>query len=265
VKNALQGAHVLVTRPAHQAENLCALIEKLGGTAIRFPTMQIIGLDGHSDSKLDNTSFATQPLNLLSHSQWLIFTSANAVNFALKANGGKIAQFESAKIAAIGKTTASALQSAGLHVDVLPLSGFDSEALLAIPQMQAVNGLKILIVKGQGGREELANVLRQRGADVNYWDVYQRVIPQVDCSELINLLDQDRLSVITITSSEALQNLVVMLGDQYNKKLTMIPLVVMSNRIKKFAAETGFTRISVVECPSDEAILDAAIAVYNED
>jgi uroporphyrinogen-III synthase len=265
VNPGLHGAHVLVTRPAHQAEKLCQLIQEQGGTAVRFPTLEIVGLINSSVNASDKISSATYPIQPLSEYQWLIFTSTNAVNFALKANGGKIGGFKSTSIASIGKATAKTLQTAGIEVNLLPTAGFDSEALLAMPEMQAVGDANILIVKGQGGREELANVLRQRGAYVSYWEVYKRVRPDVDCSELMKLIDHDKLDVIIITSSESLQNLVDMLGNKYNKKLVTTALVVVSQRIERFAADIGFTRISVAECPSDEAILETAIAVYNGD
>lgn len=265
MSNALKGAHVLVTRPAHQAEKLCQLIEQQGGVAVRFPTLQIMEVDDAQPNNYpDDQSVATNPPSKLSNCRWLIFTSANAVNFALKANGGKIAQFEKAQIAAIGQATARALQSAGSQVSLVPENGYDSESLLAMPQMQQVNGQDILIVRGQGGREELANVLLSRGANVGYWEVYQRVIPENDNSEVIPLLEQDLLDVIIVTSFEALQNLLAMLGVSYTKKLVMIPLVVISERISKLAAELGFTQIAVAENPSDPAILETAIAIINE-
>jgi uroporphyrinogen-III synthase len=256
----LKGAHVLVTRPAHQAENLCRLIEQQGGVAVRFPTLQIVGIDTPLDNHSDNKSIATNPLSKLSNYHWLIFLSANAVNFALKANDGKIAQFEASHIAAIGQATARELESAGLRVTMIPQQGFDSESLLAMPQMQHVKGMDILIIRGQGGREELAKVLRSRGANVEYWEVYRRVVPDFDRSELIGLLEQGLLGAIIITSGEAVQNLVAMLGTNYQERLTMIPLVVISDRVSRLAAELGFTRIAVTDNPSDLAILDTTIS-----
>jgi uroporphyrinogen-III synthase len=260
VNNALNGAHVLVTRPVHQAENLCSTIEQQGGVAIRFPTLQIVGLENQAD----NPATATNSLFQLSNRQWLIFTSANAVNFALKANGGKIAQLKTTRIAAIGKASARELELAGLHVSLIPENGYDSESLLAMPQMQQVNGQTILIVRGQGGREELANVLRSRGAKVNYWEVYKRIMPDIDSTEVVDLLEQDKLDAIVITSCEALQNLVTMLGTNYMKRLITIPLVVISDRIGRLAVEMGFTRIAVTESPSDPAILNTVCALINE-
>ena len=263
MNQTLKGRQLLVTRPARQADKLCQLIAEQGGVAVRFPTIAIVGLEGFSDKPNINNTAATNPLPQLSNCQWLIFISANAVNFALKAIDGKIAQLKEAKIAAIGQATAKELGFSGLQVDLLPQTGFDSEAILAMPELQTVNGQDILIVRGQGGREELANVLRSRGANVNYWEVYKRVIPQLDCSKVIELLLNNQLDLIIITSFEALQNLIVMLGANHNKKLLNIPLVVVSSRISRLAAELGFTRIAVANSPSDQAIIESAIALVN--
>jgi uroporphyrinogen-III synthase len=260
VNNALNGIHVLVTRPSHQAEHLSSMIEQQGGVAVRFPTLQIVGIDSQTNA----LPAATNPLFQLSNRQWLIFTSVNAVNFALKANGGKIAQLKTTRIAAIGKATARELESSGFQVSLIPENGYDSESLLAMPQMQQVNGQTVLIVRGQDGREELANVLRSRGAEVGYWEVYQRIIPDSNSAEVVSLLEHCKLDVIVATSCEALQNLLTMLGESYNNLLTMIPLVVISERIRQLAVEIGFTHIAVAESPSDPAIVNTICALINE-
>lgn len=260
MNNALKGARILVTRPENQAETLCQLIEQQGGIPIRFPTLQIVDVDDQGN----NLSSVTNPLTGLHSVHWLIFTSANAVNFALIANGGKIAQLKSAQIAAIGQATAKALQLAGFKVNLIPIQGYDSESLLAMPQLQDVNGRDICIVRGQGGREELANVLRARGANVSYWEVYKRVAPICDCSQVTGLLENGKLDAVIITSFEALQNLMNMVGEKYQSYLSNLPLVVISDRISRLAGKMGFMRIAVTEYQSDQAVLDTAIKIINE-
>jgi uroporphyrinogen-III synthase len=245
----LNGAHILVTRPSHQAENLSRLIDERGGVAVRFPTLAIVALD--DSCTIQNT------LAHLDRYQWLVFISANAVTMhGYYSDGGKIDRFKSVRIAAIGKATAQALALAGLPVDLVPESGYNSEALLAMPQMQLMKGQSCLIVRGEGGREELATTLRNRGANVEYLDVYKRIIPRVDSSQLSLLLVQDKLDVITVTSGEALQNLLIMLEEKYHQRLFEVPLVVVSNRIRQMAADMGFKRIAVASSPSDAAILE---------
>jgi uroporphyrinogen-III synthase len=246
---ALNGRRVLITRPAHQAENLSCLIEQHGGIAVRLPAMAII--------ECPDLTAIQKLLAQLDEFQWLIFVSANAVNFALKANGGKIPEFkQKPRCVAIGKATANALESAGLTVDLLPEQDYNSEALLALPEMQAIQGQQVLIVRGEGGREHLADTLRARGAKVNYLNVYKRIIPSNNNADIIELLAQQKLDVITATSGEILQNLLIMLGAEHHRQLFTLPLVVVSDRVKHIAAEMGFKQIAVANSPSDQAILE---------
>ena len=64
------------------------------------------------------------------------------------------------------------------------------------------------------------------------------------------------MDVITVTSVNALQNLLIMLNEQYHQQLFWIPLVVISDRIRHIAADIGFKRIAVTNSPSDVAILE---------
>ncbi len=158
-QRGLAGAGVLLTRPRHQAGELAAAIAAAGGRVIDFPVMDIVGRDRRAvEADLDSVG----------ESDIVIFVSANAVRHGLSAARG------GARLAAIGAATAAALEAAGRRVDILPVAGFDSEALLAEPALVAVGGRRILIVRGNGGRELLGDTLRQRGARVDYLAVYER-------------------------------------------------------------------------------------------
>ncbi len=241
---------ILVTRPAHQAKTLCELIEQQGWNAIRFPTLEIVAT---------NNKKIQQQLETIKQWHWLIFISSNAVNFALSANNGKIDQFTHCSIAAVGKATEKALRAVGLSVDLLPKSQFNTEGLLATEQMNQVNKKNCLIVRGQGGRENLANELRTRGAKVEYMEVYSRELPASNHSNVKTLLKQEKLNVITITSGDALKNLVLMTGTDLHDKLQAVPLIVISNRIRELAEKIGFKTIVVTENPGDAAIIKTAI------
>jgi uroporphyrinogen-III synthase len=245
---SFNGARILVTRPDHQAEQLCQLIEQQGGVAVRLPTIAIVASD--------DLVAIQKKLAELDQFDWLIFVSSNAVNFALNANNGKIVRPKTLRLAAIGKATCDALTLAGLSVDLTPQQPYNSEALLAMPEMQIMQGQQVLIVRGEGGREELATVLRNRGADVQYLNVYKRVVPSIDNNEVRLLLAQQQLDVITVTSGEILQNLLILLDAGYHSALFNLPLVVVSDRIKRIAAEMGFKHIVVADSPSDHAMLE---------
>ncbi len=254
---SLNGERILVTRPVHQAENLCQLIQQKGGIALRYPTLEIVSFN--------EQNLATFLVKKLSKAHWIIFTSVNAVNFALKGNSGKIRQFAKVSIVAIGKATAQALEASGINVNLVPEEGFNSEALLAMPEMQKIEGSEILIVRGQGGREKLAKELTARGAIVEYLEVYKRVIPDHDNTEINDLLDSDNLTAIVLTSGEALENLLAMIDIKYQMALKTIPLVVISDRIKGLAVGMGFNRVAVSANPSDEAIINTIMTAINED
>jgi uroporphyrinogen-III synthase len=249
--NSLNGAHILVTRPQHQADNLCCLIEGLHGVAVAFPTLEIAAVE-------DRDQIAEVLANL-HRFQWVVFISANAVNFALLANDGKIGQFSSVRIAAIGQATAKALAAAGLTADLLPACSSDSRALLAMPAMQQVSGQRILIVRGAGGLDTLREELVKRGAAVDYLDVYRRTVPRANPAPVLHLLERKRLDLIVATSGEAVKNLLIMLGDKGRTLALATPLVVVSGRIRQIAEDSGFERIYVTDSPSDTAILEKII------
>lgn len=242
---------ILVTRPKHQAETLCYLIEQQGWGAIRFPTLEIVGV---------NSQLIKQQLQTINQYQWLIFISVNAVNFALSANNGNVESFVPIAIAAVGKTTEKALKTVGLTVDLVPENQFNTEGLLATNEMNNVNGKSCLIIRGKDGRENLANSLCRRGAKVDYLEVYERKKP--DCKDIavIQLLKMGKIDAITINSGEALSNLLLMIDTEFHENLFFVPIIVISNRLKKLAEQYKFKHIFVAKSPEDSAIIETVLS-----
>jgi uroporphyrinogen-III synthase len=150
----LDGIGVLVTRPAHQAEGLCALIEARGGRAIRFPTLEI--------REPSDPALAEALLRTADSFDVLLFVSANAVDRA----AAHLPKGPRAAIGAVGEATARALRTHGLEPSILPAGQWDSEGLLAAPALAEVHGRRVLIVRGEGGRPLLGEQLAARGAEV---------------------------------------------------------------------------------------------------
>ncbi len=249
----LSGSVILVTRPEHQAGGLVKAIEQAGGTALLFPVIEILPLD-------------KQPVferywQRLADYQWLVFISANAVNFAVSMNGGRITLPETVRVAAIGQATARALQRCKIPVSLLPRQGHDSEALLKTADWQQLNGQRFLIVRGLGGREKLAETLKKRGATVDYLEVYRRIKPENDAEPVKKLLARQALSAIVLTSGEAVKNLWDILNQE--KALLSIPLVVISSRIADIASRLGFEKIKVSQGPSEPAIIETLKTLKN--
>jgi len=248
----LQGLQILVTRPAGQSEHLCSLILAAGGKPFRFPTLKIVAVA--PEAALLQTALA---------SDWLIFTSRNAVDFAIKAFDGKMPELNKVGIAAVGQSTAKALQAAHWRVDCVPADEFSSEGLLAESQLQNVADKTCVIVRGVGGREKLAETLRTRGARPVYLEVYKRCKPDADSAQLTASIAARQLDAVTITSEEALQNLLVMLNETSVALLKALPLIVVSDRIRQTAEQLGFKRIAVSRQPSDSAILETLTTLFN--
>lgn len=249
--NALAGIRVLVTRPAHQADGLCAAIEAEGGVAVRFPTIAIEPVDG-----------TEARARLAGHDwDWIIFTSANAVGNALTISSA----WRDRPLIAVGKATRDALRAAGLDVALTPSDGFNSEALLALPELADVVHRRILIVRGEGGRETLAGTLRDRGAKVAYADVYRRVPPAVDPAPLLARWRDGGIDVVTVTSNETLTNLAAMLGDQGRALLARTPVVAVSDRVLQIAARLGLSNPPRVAASAHDADVLAALVEWRRD
>ena len=251
----LNQSHILVTRPAHQAENLCHLIHENNGIPIRFPTIEIESI------LLDKT----QSEYHLNQADFLIFTSANAVRcYCSQLNDAKMKTLKTKSCLAIGKATAQALISNNLSVDLIPEHGYNSEALLDLTFLKLVSQKNGVIIRGENGRDTLANTLTKRGANIIYQDVYKRKIPDNNnLSDILFLIDQKRLNFITITSGEAIQNLIKMLPISKHDLLKKIPLIVVSERIQTIAENLGFEYIALAKMPSDDAILKTITTIIN--
>jgi uroporphyrinogen-III synthase len=248
----LSGVGVVVTRPAHQADAFCARIEALGGRAIRFPVLEILEpKDLHGLLEI---------IERLEDFDLAVFISPNAVNKALNLIKARRTWPAGLQVAAIGKRSAQELKRHGLPPQIQPGSRFDSEALLAQPELQDVAGKRIVIFRGDGGREVLGDTLRARGAEVTYANAYRRGRPEIDNSALMYHWSRGELDIITVTSAEGLHNLFDMVGKLGQMWLRKTPLVVGSERIAAAVADLGFKTPPVVAGdPSDEAMLDALL------
>lgn len=241
---ALDGVHIAVTRPPEQATKLTAAITAEGGQVISFPLLDIKGLENLGDFHA-----AVTPL---SQFDWAVFISSNAVQngMPLLQQAGIPPQL---KFAAIGPTTAASLQGFGIGEVLTPSERFDSEALLALQALQQMQGQRVLIVRGVGGREVLADTLKQRGAEVVFGECYRRVNPQSDAHVLAQAYDQGKLQGIIVTSSEALRFLLDLA--QGAAWLQASPLFVNHARIAEQAKAAGLTVYSS-GVSGDAAMLD---------
>ena len=241
--NPLAGVGVLVTRPREQAAELTAAIESHGGTALLLPVMEIVPCD------------ASRVARTLPDPDITVFVSVNAVGHGIGHAAGRIA--------AVGPATAAALEAAGRKVDIVPAAGFDSEHLLAEPELTDVTGRTIRIIRGQRGRELLAEKLRERGARVDYLPVYDRITCAYSEDELAELEGRWRvggIGAVTIMSVESLDMLIDILPESCRELLTATLIVTPSARvIKETLARLPGSRPLLASGPRAADMLDAIV------
>ncbi|MCG8534424.1 MAG: uroporphyrinogen-III synthase, partial [Pseudomonadales bacterium] len=124
------------------------------------------------------------------------------------------------------------------------------------PELQNLQEKRVLILRGQSGRETLANTLRERGAQVDYLELYKRALPDVDASGLITPLAAGQRLNITVTSGDGLRNLMALVVEQLSH-LQNCPLVVVSGRLAQFAKEQGFRQVIEANSASGDDIVQA--------
>lgn len=233
--NPLKGVGVLVTRPAHQAANLARRVEEAGGNAVLFPTLEIIETadDVLPDGLIDQ----------LEQFDLAVFVSPNAAEIGLKKVRARRPWPPALKVAAVGQGSARELRRLGIPEVLAPDEGNDSESLLALPQLQEVAGWRVVIFRGAGGRETLADGLRRRGAQVVYAECYRRQAPQCDAAPLLARWRHGEIGAVTVTSGDCLRNLAAMLGPQAEVLLKRTPLFAAHPRIAALAGQLGWETV----------------------
>ena len=247
----LAGRVILVTRPAHQSAALAESIRAAGGEVLLFPALEIVPVDPRS--------LAPQ-LSRLSDYAMAIFISPNAARFGMAAIREAAALPDEIEVFAVGPGTAKTLETLGLAGVTVP-PGQDSEALLALPQLERVAGKRIAIFRGVGGRPLLADSLRARGATVDYVECYRRRCPEADAGPLLQRWSE--LSAVTIASAETLHNLEAMLGDAGAAPLRATPLFVPHAKIAEAARMSGMAEV-IVTAGGDAGLLQGLINWFRE-
>lgn len=200
----LFGKRIIVTRSREQASALSEKLESLGAEVIEFPVIKIVPV---ADSELRISDLVKGEYD------WIIFTSANGVTCFIKRlfdMGLDVRAIGSAKLAAIGPATASALEGYGLKVDYIP-SEFVAEAVIRDFPVD-VAGKKILIARAREAREVLPEKLKELGADVHISVVYETIVEDSDAESVREMLAAGEVDAVTFTSSSTVKNFVSLVG-----------------------------------------------------
>jgi uroporphyrinogen III methyltransferase / synthase len=215
------GQTVVVTRTRQQASDLSHKLAALGAEIIEAPTIEL--------AAPDDWAKADQALAAASSYDWIIFTSANGVRFARRrlletAKDARI--FGSAKIAAIGDATASAVRDQlCLRVDLCP-SQFVAEALAdELIGRGEVSGRRFLLLRADIARPILVEKLTAAGAAaVDDVTIYETRLPESLPPALLEALQTHRVTWITFASGGTVSNFVRLLGGDYRRSLQGVKL-----------------------------------------
>ncbi|GIU51930.1 uroporphyrinogen-III synthase [Shewanella sp. KT0246] len=233
---------VLLTRPEGRNQ---AMVQQLQDKGVGFIVTPLLAVAP--------THFTIEPQQL-SQTDCIIFISTNAVSFAAQSLKG---QFPNCRYYAVGQATADALTQYNIRAEVAPADSQDSEGLLSLASLAEVKQQRIMIVRGVGGRETIAEQLSLRQANVNYWEVYQRVMPKLDAQSVCSQWQTAKIDTIVVTSGEVLVNLINLVPKELFAWLQSCHIIVPSHRVEQRAKTAGFCHVTNANGANTQAVLQA--------
>lgn len=251
---ALAGRGIVITRPREQSMRLAGLVKAAGGRVLLFPALEIV-------DPIDSRALRAL-VDRLERFDIAVFVSPTAAGRGLALVRSRRAVPTGLRIAAVGGGTAAELRRLGVRDVLVPEHGADSEALLALPELQDVQSKSVIVFRGAGGRELLADTLRRRGATVEYAECYRRVRPLGDAQALLRAWTHGEVHASTVTSREALDNLFDMVGTLGRHWLRKTPMFVPHERIAAAARALGVVEVHVT-ASGDEALIDAMARYFS--
>jgi uroporphyrinogen-III synthase len=248
----LAGATVVVTRPASSAATLKRRIAAGGGSALSLP--------GTAIRQAPDVVTARAAMLQGARADLVVFISPNAVRHAF-ALCPQLRFARTTQVAAIGAATARALARRGVRGVLFPPQRQDSEGLLALPAFARVRGRDVALVGAPGGRDQLPDTLRARGARVQQVDVYCRAAPRLTRRHLAALAQAPSPLLVLLSSAEVLGNLQRILPAALFARLALGEWIVSSQRLAQAAHAAGIARVHVAASADGAQMLATAALV----
>lgn len=236
---------IVVTRPQGQADTL---LEALGSISNHVHYQPLVNIQPLPDN--DTQHKLRQTMLNLDHYQSIIAISKNAAEIGLDWLDRYWPQPPSGlNWYGVGPTTADKLRDAALNPVYQPVSRYDSEGLLDLDSLQQVQDQKILIWRGIGGRETLSAILRQRGAQVDYAELYQRKPIRYSITQWQQVLhDKPLLLVSSGQALDIIEQQVPMLKD--NIRALLVP----GERLSQRAEAHGYNVIQAASARDSDTL-----------
>ena len=240
----LAGKTVLVTRGKEQAKAFSEKLREAGAIPIEIPLIAI--------SPSPHREEIERCAHQLSDYDWLVFTSANGVRFFFPFVNKETPL---PKVVVVGKKTAAALKAHGVSPAVVP-DEFVAEGVIEALKPLVKPRDRVLLVKGNLARTVLRDALVDMGADVTDLIVYETSMNEAGKEQLLYLLREKKLDVMTFTSSSIVQSFMRMMeGEDIASLLAGCAIACIGPITKETAEKAG---LSVHICPNEYTI-DAMI------
>jgi uroporphyrinogen-III synthase len=198
----LDGLRIVVTRAAHQAEELARPLRERGAEVLLLPA---IAIAPPVDPRALNQAVARA-----NQFDWIVFTSANAISAFIAALGHAPGEIH-ARVATVGSATRAVAESAGFKVSLTP-DKYIAEALIESFGAEKLIGQRVLIPAAAVTRDVVAPALRARGTTVDVVEAYRNVIPEEASAQVWEVFREPFPDWVTFASSSAVKNLVLLAG-----------------------------------------------------
>jgi uroporphyrinogen-III synthase len=242
----LRGRTVVITRPVGSGASLARKVRAQGGLPLLLPGLALRGVADPAAARREWLAACAGDV--------LIFTSPAAVRYAVALAPPRTA----ALVLAVGQGTARALRRHGLD-DVRTPQRQDSEGLLALAELRALEGRAVTLVGAPGGRGMLRTTLLARGAALREVHVYRRVPARLDRRHVGAVRRLPASALVLLSSAESWHNLASALPLDALRRLYAATAVVSSERLADVAAAAGFTRVKQAASAMADDLLAAAM------
>jgi uroporphyrinogen-III synthase len=246
----LDGKRIVVTRATEQAEALCARLATFGAAPILFPTIQFVFLP---------TGPLTAAIQQLERYDWLVFTSANAVDFFFSYAGELEERLLLPRLAAVGPATAAKLRARGRTPDVVP-DEYIGEALAAA--LGEPSGQQVLLPRSRKGRPQLVELLQSKGANVDELAIYDTIPARPEPQTLDDI--RCGVDVVTFASPSAVEGFLTILDNAQipHSLLDEVVVACIGPVTARQVEEGGLTATITADNHTTEGLINALVRYY---
>jgi len=253
----LFGKKIVVTRARVQASGLVDKLRQLGAHCVEIPTIKVVAPE-------DNTPLV-DAVKSLDQYEWIIFTSVNGVKYFFKtlfAQGLDVRALGNHQFACIGPVTRDELEKFGIISDVLPKT-YRAESVVDAFKDRGISDKKILLPRAMEARTILPEELRNMGAHVHEVTAYETQQVSNAKNELMALLKDGEIDMVTFTSSSTVKNFMALIPEQDRAPLLSKVIHACIGPITEDTAiSLGLAPQIVADTYTIDGLVDVIVAYY---